>query len=142
MLTIKLSKIGKTNKKVFRLIISEKSRDPYGRALEILGSYNPYLKALQAKGERIKYWLSKGAQMTPTVNNLLVQHQVIDGKKVKASKVGVKNEKRAAQLKVKEDKKATPQQEEAPVKKEAETASPEPSTEEVKESTETSENNS
>ena len=31
MLVIKLSKTGKTNKKVFRLIISEKSRDPYRR---------------------------------------------------------------------------------------------------------------
>lgn len=145
MLTIKLSKIGKTNKKVFRLIISEKSRDPYGRALEILGSYNPYLKALQAKGERVKYWLSKGAQMTPTVNNLLVQHQIIEGKKVKASKVGVKSEKRAAQLKAKEDKKAAPQPEEAPAKEESTTDSPESNTEEVKETkenAETSENNS
>lgn len=142
MLTIKLSKIGKTNKKVFRLIISEKGRDPYGRALEILGSYNPYLKALQAKGDRIKYWLSKGAQMTPTINNLLVQHQIIEGKKVKASKVGVKSEKRAAQLKAKEDKKAAPQQEEVPVKEEATSDNSEPSTEETKETTEASENNS
>ena len=46
MLAIKLSKVGKTNKKMFRLIISEKSRDPYGNVLEILGSYNPHSKEL------------------------------------------------------------------------------------------------
>ncbi|MCX6797998.1 MAG: 30S ribosomal protein S16 [Candidatus Falkowbacteria bacterium] len=108
MLTIKLSKIGKTNKKVFRLIISEKSRDPYGNVLEILGSYNPYSKDLQVKGDRVKYWLSKGAQMTDTINNLLVGKNIIEGKKVKASKPGTKSEKRNAQLKAKADKKATP----------------------------------
>ena len=102
---IKLSKIGKTNKKVFRLIISEKCRDPYGKALEILGAYNPYSKELQVKGDRVKYWISKGAGMTPTVNNLLISKEVIDGQKVSASKKGKVNEKRAAQLKAKADKK-------------------------------------
>ena len=81
MLTIKLSQTGKTNKKMFRLIISEKSRDPYGRALEILGSYNPHTKELLAKSDRINYWLSKGAQMTNTVNNLLVEKKIIEGKR-------------------------------------------------------------
>lgn len=111
MLMIKLSKVGKTNKKVFRLIISEKGRDPYGRALEILGAYNPYSKELNVKEDRVKYWLSKGAGMTASVNNLLVGQSVIDGKKVVASKKGVVNEKRAAQLKAKADKKKAAKEE-------------------------------
>lgn len=106
MLVIKLSKVGKTNKKMFRPIISEKSRDPYGNVLEILGSYNPYSKELAVQGERIKYWLSQGAQMTPTVNNLLVGQKVIEGKKVTASKPGKQNEKRLSQQKVKAEKRA------------------------------------
>ena len=105
MLTIKLSKLGKKNKKVFRVIISEKGRDPYGNSLEILGSYNQYHKELQVKTERIIHWLSKGAQMTPTVNNLLVGKGIIEGKKVVASKPGTVSEKRQGQLKVKADKK-------------------------------------
>lgn len=105
MLTIKLSKIGKKNKKVFRVIISEKGRDPFGDALEILGSYNQYHKELQVKADRINYWLSKGAQMTPTVNNLLVEKGIIEGKKVVSSKKGAVSEKRQGQLKAKEDKK-------------------------------------
>lgn len=106
MLAIKLSKTGKTNKKMFRLIISEKGRDPFGKVLETLGSYNPYNKELQAKADRIKHWISQGAQMTNTVNNLLISKGIIDGKKVAASKAGEKSEKRAAQLKAKADKKA------------------------------------
>ena len=55
------------------LIISEKARDPYGRSLEILGSYNPYTKELSVKADRIKHWLSKGSGMSATVNNLLLE---------------------------------------------------------------------
>jgi len=88
MLAIKLSKVGKTNKKMFRLIISEKGRDPYGNVLEILGSYNPYSKELNVKTDRVKHWIAKGAQMTATVNNLLVGKSIVTGKKVAASKAG------------------------------------------------------
>lgn len=84
MLTIRLSRIGKKNKPMYRLIISEKSRDPYGKALEILGSYNPYTKNLEVKKERIEYWIGNGASMSPTVNNLLVGKEIIKGSKVKA----------------------------------------------------------
>lgn len=96
MLTIRLSRIGKKNQPLYRLIISEKTKDPYGRALEILGSYNPFTKQLQAKSERIKYWISKGAQLSPTVNNLLVEKKIIEGKKVTASKPGEKKKAAAA----------------------------------------------
>lgn len=106
MLAIKLSKTGKTNKKMFRLIISEKSRDPYGDVLENLGSYNPHTKELAARTERIKYWLSKGAKMTETVNNLLVVKGLIEGEKTRSPKAGKPSEKRAAQIKAKADKKA------------------------------------
>ncbi len=106
MLAIKLSQVGKKNKKMFRLIISEKSRDPYGNSLEILGSYNPHSKELAVKGDRVKYWLSQGAQMTATVNNLLVAKNIIDGAKVTASKPGKQSEKRVSQIKAKNDKKA------------------------------------
>ena len=106
MLAIKLSQSGKTNKKMFRLIISEKSRDPYGRALEILGSYNPHSKELIVKADRVKHWISKGAQMTATVNNLLVGKNIIEGKKDLAPKKTKTSEKRLGQIKSKSDKKA------------------------------------
>lgn len=79
---------------MYRLIISEKARDPYGRALEILGSYNPYTKELQAKAERINYWLSQGSGMSPTINNLLISKGIIKGTKVKASRVRKKKKKK------------------------------------------------
>ncbi len=108
MLTIRMSRVGKKNKPMYRLIISEKSKDPYGRALEILGSYNPYTKELKAKADRIKYWLSVGAGMSATVNNLLIENKIIKGKKVKTSKMRKKkkgnDKKDNSQKEVKDEK--------------------------------------
>jgi len=140
MLAIKLSKVGKTNKKMFRLIISEKSRDPYGHVLEILGSFNPYTKELRVKGERVNYWIEKGAQMTATVNNLLVGNKIVAGEKVTASKAKPKSEKRIAQLKAKAAKKEAAKKP-APVEKTAPVieAEPELKTEEASAQVENSE---
>ena len=77
---------------MYRLIVSEKSKDPYGRALEILGSYNPFTKELIAKGERINHWLDNGSGISPTANNLLVENGIIKRDKVVASKKGKKKE--------------------------------------------------
>ena len=44
-----------------------------GRFLEILGHYNPVdaAKKLVLKGDRIEYWISKGAQPSESVGRLL-----------------------------------------------------------------------
>lgn len=91
MLKIKLSRRGKKKYPTYRLIISEVGRDPYGDNLEILGNYNPHTKELVVKADRIKYWLDKGAQMTDTINNLLVGQKIIEGKKVAVSKLTKKS---------------------------------------------------
>lgn len=87
MLTIKLAKIGKKNYPVFKLIISEKTKDTQGDYLELLGDYNPHTNKINLKTDRIKYWLSKGAKTTNTIHNLLVEQKVISAKKIKFVKV-------------------------------------------------------
>ncbi len=86
MLMIRLARIGKKSKPFYRLVVSQKKKDLYGDSLEILGSYNPHTKELKINSEKTKYWLSKGAGMSATVNNLLIEKKVIEGKKVKASR--------------------------------------------------------
>jgi len=90
MLTIRLSQVGKKNKKMFRLIVSEKTKDPVGDFLEILGSYNPHSKDLQIKADRVKHWIKNGAELSPTVNNLLVEKKIIAGKKLAISSISQK----------------------------------------------------
>jgi len=86
MLAIKLSRKGKKNQPFFRVIILEKTKDPWGDFLEDLGYCDPLHKKISLKVERIKYWLSQGAQPTPTVHNLLVNQKVIEAPKMRVSK--------------------------------------------------------
>ncbi len=83
MLTLRLSRIGKRKQPMYRLIVSEKGRDPWGKALEILGNYNPHTNpaTVTFKTDRVSHWLSKGAQASDTVWNLLVDMKLVDGPK-------------------------------------------------------------
>lgn len=89
MLMIRLARRGKKNQPFFRLLVSEKGRDLYGTALEEVGTYNPISKTkeISLKAERIQYWISKGAQMSPTVRNLLIDQKVIKSTKVVKKKI-------------------------------------------------------
>lgn len=90
MLVVRLTRIGKKNQPVFRVVLAEKSRAVKGKFIEILGNYNPRLKTKVFKAEKIKYWLSQGAKASPTVHNLLVSEKIIEGPKVKAWRPKVK----------------------------------------------------
>ncbi len=88
MLVIRLTRVGKKKQPTFRLVVQDKTRDPWGKSKDIVGNYNPRTtpKTVALKVDRIKYWMSMGAQPSPTVYNILVDQKVIAGEKVKASK--------------------------------------------------------
>jgi len=93
MLRIKLSRTGKKKQASFRLLVIERHKDPWGTYLENVGTYNPQTQpsTLNLKEERVKHWLSVGAQPTDTVHNLLVTAGVIkEAKKRNVSKLGKK----------------------------------------------------
>jgi small subunit ribosomal protein S16 len=82
MLMIRFQRIGRTNDPAFRIVLLEKERAAKaGGITELLGTYNPKSKALTLKDERVKYWISKGAQPTDSIHNLLISKGVIEGKK-------------------------------------------------------------
>lgn len=107
MLKIRLARVGKRKKPVYRLIVSENTKDTYGRFLEILGHYNPFTKVIEVNKDRILYWISKGAQPSPTAHNLLVDQNVIQADKVKASKSKKKKAEATPEAKPKETKEST-----------------------------------
>lgn len=81
MLAIKLRRIGKKHQPSYRLTVAEKRGKPQDPGVEDLGWVNPLLDKREIKAERVKYWLSQGAQPTDTVHNLLVSAGIIEGKK-------------------------------------------------------------
>ncbi len=85
MLKVRLKRVGRKNDPSFRLILTESTRGPKsGRVLETFGSYNPHEGQENAhfNSERVLYWVSKGAQVSPTVHNMLVHNKVLSGKKL------------------------------------------------------------
>ena len=79
MLVIRFLRTGKKNQPFFKIVVTDKRRPPKGgRFLEILGFFNPLTKKKNLKKERIEYWLSKGAQPSARVHNLLVKENIIE----------------------------------------------------------------
>jgi small subunit ribosomal protein S16 len=101
MLRIRLLRTGKKNASSFRIVLTEKTAPPRGKFLEVLGHYNPRLKEVGLKKERILYWLSQGAQASDTVHNLLVTQDIIKGPKIK-KKIKAKRKAKTKEVKKEE----------------------------------------
>ncbi len=73
MLAIRLSRVGAKKNPHYRVVVLEKSAARDGRALEILGRYNPTPSPAEIaiNQERVDYWVGHGAQVSTTVAHLL-----------------------------------------------------------------------
>lgn len=78
MLTIRLSRIGKKKKPYYRVVVIERTRPRDGRVKEAVGTYDPLKKPAEIKldAERIKHWISVGAQPSDTVRSLIRQQKI------------------------------------------------------------------
>lgn len=102
MLKIRLQRVGRKNIPTFRVVLTDsKNSTKSGRFLEVLGSFDPRDdKSKIIKAERVKYWISKGAQLSGTLHNFLVHTKVIEG-----NKINVLPKKRPIVKEVKEESK-------------------------------------
>jgi len=85
MLTIRLQRTGRTHEPTYRIVLTDSKFGPKsGKAVEVLGAYDsrPNKGTNKVDGERVKYWISKGAQLSDTMHNFLVEQKVISGKKI------------------------------------------------------------
>ena len=84
MLKIRLQRVGRVHEPSFRLVLTDsKNATKSGKYLEILGNYDARRgEKSEFKADRITYWMSKGAQVSDTIHNLLISKKVIEGKKI------------------------------------------------------------
>ncbi|OHA16554.1 MAG: 30S ribosomal protein S16 [Candidatus Taylorbacteria bacterium RIFCSPLOWO2_02_FULL_43_11] len=83
MLKIRLQRVGRKNIATFRVVLTESQNSTKsGKYLEVLGSYDPVHKVKTVDVERVKYWISKGAQPSETLHNFFVDQKIVAGKKV------------------------------------------------------------
>ncbi len=91
MLTIRLQKVGKKHTATFRIVVTQKTAGPRRKYLELLGNINRKTKAVGLNKDRILYWISKGAQPSDTIHNLLVSQGIISGAKKPVHKISKKS---------------------------------------------------
>jgi len=72
LVSIRLARGGKKKKPFYRIVATDSRSPRDGKFLEILGYYNPVVepKDLKVNIERVDYWISVGAKMSQTVENL------------------------------------------------------------------------
>ena len=138
MLRIRLSMGGVRKRPIYKIVVADGRYPRDGKFIEKVGSYNPLLpkdkkERIKVEFERIKYWISKGAQPTLRVSRILGEMQLMPMPKPgnnplkaipkKDRKKEEKKEEPKAEAKKEEPKKAEAKKEE-PKKAEAKKEEP------------------
>ena len=86
MVMIRLARIGARKQPYYRIVVIEKDRARNGRSIEVVGTYNPRTNpaSVELKHERVAYWRSVGAQMTPIVAKLVAKNPAVAAEPVAA----------------------------------------------------------
>ncbi|MCE9644288.1 30S ribosomal protein S16 [Candidatus Parcubacteria bacterium] len=101
MLMIRLQRTGRKHEPTFRVVLTDSHNSTKsGRFLEVLGSHDARKGDPVLNGERILFWIGKGAKASGTVHNLLVTKGILTGKKVNVlpKKTVPKKEESAAEV--------------------------------------------
>jgi small subunit ribosomal protein S16 len=82
MLKIRLSMGGVRKRPVYKIVIADSRYPRDGKFIEKIGSFNPLLpkdkkERIKIEAERVKYWMSKGAQPTLRVSRILGEAQIM-----------------------------------------------------------------
>ena len=73
MVKIRLKRMGATKRPFYRVVVADARSPRDGRFIENIGKYHPLEdpSLIEIDADRALYWLSKGAQPTAQVENLL-----------------------------------------------------------------------
>ncbi len=73
MVKIRLMRMGATKRPAYRVVVADSRSPRDGRFIENIGKYQPLEdpSLIDIDGDRALYWLSKGAQPSGQVQNLL-----------------------------------------------------------------------
>jgi small subunit ribosomal protein S16 len=113
MLRIRFLRKGRKKQPFYKIVVTDKNNPPAsGRFVEDVGFYDPLTKDCNINGERVIYWMEKGAQPSDVVRNLLIKKEIIKGEKInvvslttkRAEKITAKKEsEKPLEAEVKED---------------------------------------
>ncbi len=75
MVKIRLRRIGRTHRPVYRVVVADSRAPRDGSFIEVIGHYDPHTEPSTVRIDRDKalLWLSRGAKPTETVASLLTK---------------------------------------------------------------------
>ena len=70
---IRLTRVGSKKNPIYRVVVADSRSPRDGRFIEIIGRYNPQTNpsTIELDEQKVREWLSKGAQPSDTVARLL-----------------------------------------------------------------------
>jgi small subunit ribosomal protein S16 len=73
LLAIRLMRTGAKKRPSYRVVVKEQRSKRDGACLENVGTYNPTREPaeINLKLDRVRYWIERGAQPSPTVDRLI-----------------------------------------------------------------------
>jgi small subunit ribosomal protein S16 len=73
---VRLTRVGSKKNPIWRVVVADQRSPRDGRFIETIGSYNPQTEpsTIVIDEERLQHWLSRGAQPTGTVKQLMKAH--------------------------------------------------------------------
>jgi small subunit ribosomal protein S16 len=96
-----MKRLGRRHRPFYRINAVELKTKRDGKVLEELGWYNPLekdqAKQIHLDEERVKHWLSAGAQPSDTVMNMLAKRNLVDAEAWNAARAARIERKKAAQ---------------------------------------------
>jgi small subunit ribosomal protein S16 len=75
MVKIRLSRVGRTHKPVYRVVVADSRAPRDGSIVEVIGHYAPLTEpsSFEIDREKVALWLSRGARPSETVAVLLTK---------------------------------------------------------------------
>jgi small subunit ribosomal protein S16 len=73
---VRLTRVGSKKNPIWRVVVADQRSPRDGRFIETIGHYNPQTEpsTITIDEERLQHWLSRGAQPTGTVKQLVKAH--------------------------------------------------------------------
>lgn len=98
MLKIRLKRTGRKGQPHYRIVVIESTRARNSKPVAEVGYYNPRTNpsTIELNKDEVKSWLSKGAQPSDTVEQILVKQGILDKIKRGSKLATPKPKKKAA----------------------------------------------
>ena len=102
---LRMRRMGSSKRPFYRIVAADSRFQRDGRFLEILGYYDPKMEPFkfEIKREKVLDWLSKGAQMSQTVESLLRREGIVQ--EFNTAKENAKSSSKPAKKEKKKEKK-------------------------------------